>query len=110
MPALATQPWIGLLAGPAAWAVSTQLNYSLVEWQCRHGVAIIPIAAVALALMAAAGGWLSWLALRRSDKMRTSLSRTNHFIAALGVLMAVLFSLGIVMQGAAALILDECTR
>jgi hypothetical protein len=42
--------------------------------------------------------------------MRTSLSRTNHFIAALGVLMAVLFSLGIVMQGAAALILDECTR
>ena len=110
MPTLANKPWIGLLAGPVAWAVSTQLNYGLVEWQCRHGVAIIPIAVVALALVAAAGGWLSWVALRRSDKMRTPASRTNHFIAALGILVAVLFSLGIVMQGAAALILDECTR
>jgi hypothetical protein len=110
MAALATRPWSGLVSGPIAWAISTQLNYGLVEWQCRHGMPVISISAFALALMATAGGLLSWLAFSRSSEIGSVHARIDHFIAALGVLMAALFSLGIVMQGAAALILDECTR
>src|SRR5205814_1010935 len=37
--------WGGLLAGPTAWATSTQLNYALVDWQCQHKVHVIPVAA-----------------------------------------------------------------
>jgi hypothetical protein len=110
MATLISKPWSGLVAGPAAWAISTQLNYGLVEWQCRHGIPVIPIAALVLALMAAAGGWLSWIAFSRSNEIETAHIRMDHFIAGLGVLAAALFSLVTITQGAAALVLDECIR
>src|SRR5687768_14692367 len=27
-------PWAGLVAGPTAWAVNTQIGYALVPWVC----------------------------------------------------------------------------
>jgi hypothetical protein len=104
--------WSGLLSGPLAWAISTQLNYSLVEWQCEHKLPIIPLAALALAWLAIAGGLLSWRAWRRggaSFKPERQID-TERFVATLGMLMAALFALVVIMQGSASLILDECTR
>jgi len=96
-------PWAGMLAGPAAWAISTQLNYALVDWQCRHQLPIIPFAALCLILLALVGLALSWRARKRQ-------SDTERFVAMIGVLMAALFATVILMQGVASLILDECTR
>ena len=104
--------WGGLLAGPAAWAISTQLNYALVEWQCQHKVHVIPIAALALAILAVVGGALSWRAWEHggaSFKPERE-AGTERFVAMIGMLTAALFTLVIVMQGSASLILDECTR
>jgi hypothetical protein len=104
--------WAGLLAGPAAWGISTQLNYAVVQWQCEHKAPLIPLSALALALIAAAGGALSWRAWQRggaSFKPEREFD-TERFVAMLGMLAAALFSLVIIMQGSASLILDECTR
>lgn len=104
--------WAGLLAGPSAWAVSTQFNYAVVEWQCRSQLPVIPFAAVVLIGLALAGGALSLRAWRRggaSFKPERTLD-TERFISLLGILASVLFSAVILMQGTASLILDWCTR
>lgn len=104
--------WAGLLAGPLAWAASTQLNYALVEWQCQHKLHVIPFAALALAILALSGGALSWRAWRRggaSFKPERE-AGTERFVATIGMLIAALFALVIAMQGSASLVLDECTR
>lgn len=104
--------WSGLLCGPLAWAISTQLNYALVDWQCRNKVPVIPLAALLLALFALAGGALSWQAWRESGggvETRRE-GDTERFTAMLGMLAAALFALVVIMQGMASLILDECIR
>jgi hypothetical protein len=65
-----------------------------------------------LALLSLLGGVLSWRA-RRQGSASFKPEREPHtgtFVATLSLLAAVLFALVIVMQGAAALILDGCVR
>ena len=104
--------WGGLLAGPMAWAISTQLNYALVPWQCNRQVSVVLPVALLLALLSLLGGALSWRAKRQGGAafkaQRTRV--TEQFVADLGMLAALLFALVIIMQGSAALILDECLR
>ncbi|PRH89066.1 hypothetical protein C5L14_00255 [Labrys okinawensis] len=104
--------WSGLLAGPLAWATSTQLNYALVPWQCDHRVAVVLPVALLLALISLLGGASSWWAKRRSGAgLQSGRKRsTENFIADLGILAALLFALVIVMQGSASLVLDGCLR
>jgi hypothetical protein len=104
--------WAGLFAGPLAWGVSTQLNYVLASWQCAHQVRIVPVVAFVLALLALLGGALSWRAARSggaSFKPERD-TRSERFVATLGMMAAGLFALVILMQGAAGLILDGCVR
>jgi hypothetical protein len=104
--------WGGLFAGPLAWAVSTQLNYVLAPWGCAHDLRIVPAVAVVLAVLALAGGALSWRAYTcggASFKAERDV-RTERFVAMLGIMAALLFALVILMQGAAALILNGCER
>jgi predicted small integral membrane protein len=95
-----------------AWAVSTQLNYAVVEWQCAHGIPVIPAIALMLALLALLGGVLSWRARQQGGAaFKPGRTRgTEDFVANVSILSAVLFALVIVMQGAASLILDGCLR
>jgi hypothetical protein len=97
--------WSGLITGPTAWAISTQLNYALIPWQCgshRYAIAWIAFGLVVLAL---AGGFLSlreWRGQRQSDMGR--------FAAGIGVLSAALFAAVIVFQATAGLIFTGCER
>jgi len=104
--------WGGLLTGPGAWALSTQLNYSIVQWQCFHGVQVIPFIAAALAVVSLFGGAMSWQARRHESLLsgRKQADSTKAFVANIGVLAAALFALVIIMQGCASLILDGCLR
>lgn len=110
----AVQPgasWGGLLAGPLAWTVSTQLNYVLVPWQCTHGVQLVPMLSVILAVLALLGGVLSWHAGRIGRAaFRPEREGVQRFIATLGMLAAGLFALVILAQGSAGLVLDGCVR
>jgi hypothetical protein len=103
----------GIWLGAGAWIANTQLNYALVPWACTHGN-VAPLVALAMALVAAAGGMLSWRTLaalpaRRSFEDAEG-GQPRRMLAALGVALAALFGLVIVLQGTAALVLDGCLR
>jgi hypothetical protein len=105
--------WAGLAAGPGAWAVSTQLNYALADWSCRHEPRLIPIAALVLALAALAGGFLSARAWRASGPDQSWLesdAAPHRFLAGISLLLAVLFAVVIMTQGTAAFLLNGCER
>jgi hypothetical protein len=113
----------GLVAGPGAWALSTQLNYALAPIACRYTTLVVGLPAAALVCLAVAGGILSWPAWQRHSQAPRSGGagmaakifteedgRAHKFVAALGVLSAALFALVIVMQGTSALVLNGCMR
>jgi hypothetical protein len=105
--------WAGLLSGPAAWGVSTQGNYALAIPQCLSGVHPTPWVAVLLALVALAGGALSFLAYRHTTAQPGNgerKPRTEVFYSLLSVGIAVLFALVILLQGFAGMVFTGCER
>jgi hypothetical protein len=107
-------PSAGLYAGPAAWFVSTQANYSLVPWVCAHKIPVIPFLAAVLVVVCLFGGFLSWRAFAVAGSIprpdTTGAGRPHRFVAALGIMMAVLFALVIAVQGVAGVVFDGCER
>ena len=92
--------WAGLLAGPGAWAVATQLHYVLVPWACAHGIAwaLVPALAASFAALAGAGAALSWQA-RRMAPAEDEENQTHRFLGGLGAALALLFAGLILLQG-----------
>ena len=107
-------PSAGLWAGPVAWLVSTQANYSLADLDCRLDIPLVPIVALALVAISLAGGFLSWRALGEHGEGQALIPwRDGHphrFVAAIGVAMALLFAMAITLQGTAGLFLSGCER
>jgi hypothetical protein len=107
-------PWAGLAAGPACWAVSTQLNYALVQPFCDRSVNVVPLIAGALVIVSLAGALWSLLAGARYGGSASSVldkdGNPRKFLAGVGLAAGVLFALVIAMQGFAALVLDPCLR
>jgi hypothetical protein len=101
--------WAGLLSGPGAWALSTQLNYALVPWDCPRQLGIVTWTALLLVLLALSGGALSWRAFRWPDVAARPV-RTERFIALLGLGAALLFALIVALQGSAGLVFTGCER
>ena len=106
--------WAGLALGPAAWALSTQANYSLAGWSCTASLGPIPPFAFLLVLIALAGAGISWRAWYVAGATGGILlqddGRSRSFLALLSMLIAFLFAAVILMQGAAGLILTGCER
>ncbi len=106
--------WAGLALGPTAWALSTQANYSWAAWACRLQLNIVPLVALALALISFAGAFLSWFAWARPRGADGTIAEQDrhprNFLSGLGVGSGVLFGLVVLLQGAAALIIDPCLR
>lgn len=102
--------WAGLLAGPAAWAVSFQTGYALVPWQCANGSGLVPWISAAGIVAALAGGLLSWRAWNAPllSPGPPAHKRTRVFVAALSVGAASLFALVMILQLLAGLIFEGC--
>jgi len=92
----------GLIAGPAAWAVNTQLGPILPYAECASRVSPAVLASVIAVLLALAGAWISW-----RHPWPTAAGR---FTARLGALMGVTFAFALTLQGAAGLMLTGCER
>jgi hypothetical protein len=101
--------WAGLVVAPTAWAIHHQAGSDLNFTDCRTGDAslLIPIGLAMLAL-ALLGGGLSLTAWRAGRKAPQDGSA--RFIPTLGVMAGALFSLVILVQTAAAVILPPCFR
>ena len=107
-------PSAGLYAGPIAWFVSTQGNYALTPWMCANKTPVVPMLAAVLVVVSLLGGFLSWRALVNANSVPqadpTGAGRPHRFIAALGMMLAVLFALVISVQGVAGVIFNGCER
>ena len=107
-------PSAGLYAGPLAWFVSTQGNYALTPWMCAHKTPVVPMLAAVLVAVSLIGGFVSWRAYASASPTPqedvTGAGRPHRFVAAIGIMMAVLFALVIVVQGIAGVVFDGCER
>jgi len=105
--------WIGILAGPTAWAFDLTASYALVKWTCStergallHLLTLVSLTAVAF------GAIVSWRALQHSaDAAPTDGGEPRqraHFMAVLGLTSCALFALTIVASAIPQWILDGC--
>lgn len=104
--------WTGLLAGPTAWALHMQANYSLVAWACKNGGEIvIHLVTVAALLITAVGAFAAWRAWQqgRAEEADGEVSRT-HFMGALGLLVSLMFLLVIIAQAIPSFVFHPCQR
>jgi hypothetical protein len=95
------QLWVGLLAGPVAWAVQLQAVYALAAW-AGDGGSLLPLHLVSLVcLLGAVAGWrLAWRSWRAvggwpSGGDEVAAGRTR-LMSVLGLMTGTLFSLLIV--------------
>ena len=107
--------WTGLMSGPFAWGLSTQLGYSLASFACGRKVSGVLLTALLCTLIAVAGMALSWRELRietraRADDETAGSVNAQKFLAALGIGASALFALAILAQGGAGLVFDGCQR
>ena len=106
--------WAGLALGASAVAFNTEVGYSLVSVNCAHArglvlsTAIISLSVVVIGGLLSAPAWFTQNAPGINEAPECAAPR--GLIARVGVLAALLFSLIIVLQGAAALIIQGCER
>lgn len=107
-------PSAGIYAGPAAWIVNTQFNYAVVPWVCIHQVPLIPIFAAVMAALSIVGGFLSWRGYTVAPAApladSTGAGRPHRFVALMGMAIAALFTIVILVHGAAGLFFEGCER
>lgn len=99
--------WVGVLAGPVAWAVQLQAVYAEAAWAVGNGPHwLLHATSLACLLAAVAGGWLAWQSVSGwpSDRDEPAAGRTR-FLALLGVMSGATFALVIVAQWVAAMTL-----
>lgn len=105
--------WVEFLGAPVIWLCEFQLLYGLLPWSCAHGHLVwlrvvwwlFLLLSIALGFLAA----LHWLRLRALEPEDPRRGRAR-FMAALGVMMSVIFSLTILVQGIATYIFHPCLK
>jgi hypothetical protein len=101
----------GLIAGPGAWAVSTQAGYAAMGFICSsQGSGWIFLAAALLASVSLGGAYVSYTTLAPLRIHNDAEGHPRALLAAIGIGTGVLFSLVIALQGIAALAFTGCER
>lgn len=105
--------WIGVLSGPAAWAIHLAVSYALVQPACTRGIGFLfYVASIATLAVAAAGGviaWRSWRDSRETDEQGLQgFGGRAGFMAMFGLLANIYFFGGILLESVPLLFLDPC--
>jgi len=104
--------WFGMLGGPMGWALNQQISYSLVPQICKTGhhawIHITSIVCLAIALSAGVVALKSLRAQERPIEQEESDSARPSFMAVLGIMSSLFFSLIIVAQIIAGFMVDPC--
>lgn len=104
--------WTGVLAGPVAWGLHMQVNYSLVPWVCKNGgevfIHLVTIVALLITAVGALAAWRGWQA-GREDESEGEASR-SHFMSALGLLNSGMFFVVIIAQEIPSFFFHPCQR
>lgn len=105
-------PWAGLVGGLLGWALPDQIASNLIQENCRLGGPLLVGGTGLLgALLALAGGWLSYRVWRTTASEPDAIGPgTRKFIAAVSALAALVFLGAIVLQTLAGFIIPACHR
>ena len=105
--------WIGILAGPVAWAFDLTASYALVHWSCEHGGQGVLHGITWLSFaITLAGAAFAWQAIRyTAHEIPTDGGRPGQrarFMALLGLTTSALFALTILAGAIPRWMLDAC--
>jgi hypothetical protein len=106
--------WLGLIAGPLAWALDEEISYALAGWSCQAQRPLLThfVSAAALALIVA-GALLSWRDWRRRRSVGTADNEPPsraRFIALGGFVLCLLFGMAVAIETVAKFYFDPCQR
>jgi hypothetical protein len=104
---------MGFLLAPFAFLLNLQISYMLVPWACSSGqIFWLHIAAFGSLLLAALGALTAWRNWQKAGREWQSeggnATARSRFMGIVGLLMSGLFSLIILAQWIANLIIDPC--
>lgn len=101
-------PWAGLFVGAFAWFLHHQVGSDANNWDCRlaDGAFVVGVG-LACALIALAGGLLSWMA-RPGEGAEHAQARV--FARIVGIAAAAIFLLAIGFQTLAGALVPACLR
>ena len=94
--------WIGWIAGPALWAVSTQLGLVLPHNDCVSHARFSGITALLLCALSLLASILVWRCV--------SVQRTGAFTAILASLLNLVFAFALMLQTVAGFMLSGCQQ
>jgi hypothetical protein len=105
--------WIGILAGPIAWAADLTVSYALVPWVCAsRQISLLHLITLLSILAVAAGAWVSWLGFQHArEDLPGDGGRPRQrarFMAVIGLTSSALFLLAILAGEMPRLVLDAC--
>lgn len=105
--------WVVLLGPPVIWAVRFGVAYVLAPHACRADALVLLHALTVVALAAvAAVGVLAWRYLRlagQAEAVPPEVTQRTRFIALVGLLGSLLFTVVIVAEGSGSVMIDPCT-
>ena len=104
--------WLGMAAGPAAWALNQLAGYALVKPVCRaDAVGTLVILAAAALLITVAGAAVAWshaLKLRHADPKGARIEDRSLMLAVSGLALNALLALLIITSASAPAFLSPC--
>jgi hypothetical protein len=103
--------YAGLVAGPVAWALNTQLGQILPYLECDIRLPLLAAISALLAVFSLAAALVSWLGNGAPAEQATSYRiHTEDFITGLSAFAGAMFAFALVLQGASSLVLSGCQR
>jgi nicotinamide riboside transporter PnuC len=105
--------WFAVLAGPLAWMLGLNAEYSLVRVACAKDTNLsLHLVSLLTLLLAISGGWVAWREWKRTGRQGPgegggTLPRARMMVV-MGLMASALFSLAIVTQWVASLFFNPC--
>jgi hypothetical protein len=105
--------WIGVLAGPTAWAFDLLASYALVKWTCgSQHTSVLHFITVAALVAIVCGALASWTALAATPEDATldggRPGDRARFVAVLGLVMCGFFTVVVLATAVPRWVLDAC--
>ena len=98
--------WSGLLLGPLAWAINTQLGQLLPEPDCGGGFRSSTLSSALAVPASLLGAWLSY----RVSGLRRRHAGMAGFIGSLGTMLGLLVAFALLLQALSTLLVSPCAR
>ena len=105
--------WLGILAGPVAWALDLTMSYAVVKWVCAARTTyVLPTITIFAMAIVCAGAAVSWRAFKHTaSDVPTDGGQPRQrarFMAILGLILAALFALQILTTTIPQVAIDAC--